>query len=90
MFGGKRNNYFRYSWKRGRGHCSGRGQHAQDAKEHGAGTNTEAVGYPRIAQIKSAAQVPLTLMGGSGTDDEDLREAIAAGISIIHIHPHQY
>src|SRR5499427_9420199 len=25
---------------------SGRGQHARDAKEHGAGTNTEAVGYP--------------------------------------------
>lgn len=40
----------------------------------------------RIAQIKTAAQVPLTLHGGSGTDDEDLREAIAAGISIVHIN----
>src|SRR5262247_3602970 len=27
----------------------------------------------RISQIKSAAQVPLTLHGGSGTDDEDFR-----------------
>ena len=40
----------------------------------------------RIAQIKLAAQVPLTLHGGSGTDDHDLRNAIAAGISIIHIN----
>jgi fructose-bisphosphate aldolase, class II len=40
----------------------------------------------RIAQIKNAAQVPLTLHGGSGTDDEDLRKAIAAGINIIHIN----
>jgi fructose-bisphosphate aldolase, class II len=41
---------------------------------------------PRIAQIKSAAGVPLTLHGGSGTDDEDLRQAIAAGINIVHIN----
>jgi fructose-bisphosphate aldolase class II len=40
----------------------------------------------RIAQIKRAAQVPLTLHGGSGTDDEDLGRAIAAGINIIHIN----
>src|SRR5499433_3006845 len=40
----------------------------------------------RIAQIKSAARVPLTLHGGSGTDDKDLRKAIAAGINIIHIN----
>ena len=39
-----------------------------------------------IAQIKLAAQTPLTLHGGSGTDDHDLRKAIAAGISIIHIN----
>ncbi len=40
----------------------------------------------RIAEIKRAAQIPLTLHGGSGTDDEDLREAIGAGINIIHIN----
>ena len=40
----------------------------------------------RISEIKSAARVPLTLHGGSGTDDEDLRKAIAAGINIIHIN----
>ena len=40
----------------------------------------------RIAQIKSAAQVPLTLHGGSGTDDQDLLKAIAAGLNIVHIN----
>jgi fructose-bisphosphate aldolase class II len=40
----------------------------------------------RIAEIKNAAHVPLTLHGGSGTDDEDLRKAIAAGINIFHIN----
>ena len=40
----------------------------------------------RISQIKSAARVLLTLHGGSGTDDEDLRKAIAAGINIVHMN----
>src|SRR6516165_4776852 len=40
----------------------------------------------RIAQIKSATRIPLTLHGGSGTDDEDLRKAVAAGINIVHIN----
>ena len=40
----------------------------------------------RIAQIKSAVEIPLTLHGGSGTDDEDLRKAIGAGINIVHIN----
>ncbi|HEY2547837.1 MAG TPA: class II fructose-bisphosphate aldolase [Candidatus Acidoferrum sp.] len=40
----------------------------------------------RIAAIKQAAGVFLTLHGGSGTADEDLRHAIAAGINIVHIN----
>jgi len=40
----------------------------------------------RIAAIKRAAGVFLTLHGGSGTEDEDLRRAIAAGINIVHIN----
>ena len=39
----------------------------------------------RIAQIKKATRVFLTLHGGSGTDDDDFRKAIAAGINIIHV-----
>jgi fructose-bisphosphate aldolase class II len=40
----------------------------------------------RIAAIKQAAGVFLTLHGGSGTDDDDFRKAIAAGINIVHIN----
>jgi fructose-bisphosphate aldolase class II len=50
------------------------------------GQTRKRLDIPRIAQIKSATGVPLTLHGGSGTGDEDLRKAIAAGINIIHIN----
>jgi fructose-bisphosphate aldolase, class II len=40
----------------------------------------------RIAAIRKAAGVPLTLHGGSGTEDGDFRRAIPAGIGIIHIN----
>ena len=40
----------------------------------------------RIAQIKSATGSLMTLHGASGTDDEDLRKAIAAGINVVHIN----
>jgi fructose-bisphosphate aldolase, class II len=40
----------------------------------------------RITAIKQAAQVFLTLHGGSGTENEDFRKGIAAGINIIHIN----
>src|SRR5215471_2214795 len=50
------------------------------------GETKKRLDIERIAQIKAAARVPLTLHGGSGTDDEDLRKAIAAGINIVHIN----
>jgi fructose-bisphosphate aldolase class II len=50
------------------------------------GQTRKRLDIQRIAEIKSAAQRPLTLHGGSGTDDEDLRKAIAAGINIIHMN----
>ena len=40
----------------------------------------------RICEIKAATAVFLTLHGGSGTDEEDVRKAIAAGINIVHIN----
>ena len=40
----------------------------------------------RIAEIKRAVQIPITLHGGSGTDDQGLRKAIGAGINIVHIN----
>src|SRR5215468_9477381 len=50
------------------------------------GQTRKRLDIPRISQIKEAVRIPLTLHGGSGTDDEDLRKAIAAGININHIN----
>jgi len=51
-----------------------------------AGKAKKHLDVERIAQIKQAAGVFLTLHGGSGTEDEHFRKAIAAGINIIHIN----
>jgi fructose-bisphosphate aldolase, class II len=50
------------------------------------GKTKKRLDIERIAQIKKATGVFLTLHGGSGTDDEDFRKAIAAGINIVHIN----
>lgn len=41
---------------------------------------------PRIKAIKDSVNVPLVLHGGSGISDDDFREAVRAGISVIHIN----
>ena len=51
------------------------------------GETKKHLDIPRITGIKAAARVPLTLHGGSGTNDDDFRRAIAAGDQ--H-RPHQY
>jgi fructose-bisphosphate aldolase, class II len=50
------------------------------------GKEKKRLNIQRIGEIKKAAGVFLTLHGGSGTDDNDFRNAIAAGINIIHIN----
>jgi fructose-bisphosphate aldolase class II len=50
------------------------------------GTERKRLDIQRIATIRKVAGVPLTLHGGSGTDDEDFRKAIQAGIAMIHIN----
>ena len=50
------------------------------------GTEHKRLDIPRIAAIKAAAELPLTLHGGSGTDDEDFRKSVQAGIRMIHIN----
>ena len=50
------------------------------------GQSKQHLDIERIVAIKKAARVPLTLHGGSGTDDDDFRRAISAGISIVHIN----
>ena len=41
---------------------------------------------PRIAAIREAAGVFMTLHGGSGTNDEDFKKAIKAGMTIVHVN----
>jgi fructose-bisphosphate aldolase class II len=50
------------------------------------GTTRKRLDIDRIRDIKSASHIFLTLHGGSGTEDGDLRRAIAAGINMIHIN----
>jgi fructose-bisphosphate aldolase, class II len=40
----------------------------------------------RIAEIKAAAKIFMTLHGGSGTNDDDFRRAIKAGMTIVHVN----
>lgn len=40
----------------------------------------------RIREIKTAVKIPLVLHGGSGNTDEEFKNAIQAGISVIHIN----
>ena len=50
------------------------------------GTDKKHLDLKRIAEIKSATGSLITLHGASGTNDDDLRKSIAAGINIIHIN----
>ena len=50
------------------------------------GTEHKRLDIPRIAAIKAAVGLPITLHGGSGTDDDDFRKAVQAGIRVIHIN----
>ena len=51
-----------------------------------AGQEKKHLEIERIRDIKTAIGIPLTLHGGSGTADEDLKMAIRAGINIVHIN----
>jgi fructose-bisphosphate aldolase class II len=50
------------------------------------GATKKHVDPARIAAIKRATGKPLTLHGGSGTDDQGFLDAIEAGITIVHIN----
>jgi fructose-bisphosphate aldolase class II len=40
----------------------------------------------RIAEIKAACGIFMTLHGGSGTNDDDFKRAIKAGMTIVHVN----
>ncbi len=49
------------------------------------GKERKHLNLQRIAEIAKAVQMPMTLHGGSDTDENDLRAAIKEGITIVHI-----
>jgi len=51
-----------------------------------AGNSKKRLDIERIRAIKAEARIFMTLHGASGTDDNDLKEAIAAGITAVHIN----
>ncbi len=51
-----------------------------------AGNVRKRLDIERIRAIKAETRIFMTLHGASGTDDNDLREAIAAGITVVHIN----
>jgi fructose-bisphosphate aldolase class II len=50
------------------------------------GSAQKRLNVERIAEIKSSAGIFMTLHGGSGTNDEDFRRAIKAGMTIVHVN----
>ena len=51
-----------------------------------AGAAKKRLDIQRIGAIKAETRAFMTLHGASGTDDNDLRKAIAAGITVVHIN----
>ena len=45
-----------------------------------------ALNISRVAEISKATKIPLVLHGGSGNSAEDIKQAISAGVSIVHIN----
>jgi len=51
-----------------------------------AGQARKRLNIERIRAIKAATHIFMTLHGASGTDDGDLQQAIAAGMTVVHIN----
>jgi fructose-bisphosphate aldolase class II len=51
-----------------------------------AGHSKKRLDIERISAIKAEVRIFMTLHGASGTDDNDLKDAIAAGITVVHIN----
>ena len=55
-------------------------------KSMAAGKTRKHLDIERIRAIKAETHALMTLHGGSGTDDHDFLEAIAAGMTVVHIN----
>jgi fructose-bisphosphate aldolase class II len=51
-----------------------------------AGQTRKRLHVAEIQAIREAAGIPLVLHGGSGTRDEDIQDAIHAGVTIVHVN----
>jgi fructose-bisphosphate aldolase class II len=56
------------------------------SKAMAAGETRKRLNIEQIREIKAATHIFMTLHGASGTDDNDLRRAIAAGMRVVHIN----
>jgi fructose/tagatose bisphosphate aldolase len=56
------------------------------SKAMAAGETRKHLNIDRIREIKAATHILMTLLGASGTDHNDLRQAIAAGMTVEHIN----
>lgn len=56
------------------------------SRKMAAGETRKRLDIERIRAIKAATRIFMTLHGASGTEDGDLRQAIAAGITVVHIN----
>jgi fructose-bisphosphate aldolase class II len=50
------------------------------------GAREKRLNVARIRELKEVTGIFMTLHGGSGTNDSDLREAIQSGVTIIHVN----
>jgi fructose-bisphosphate aldolase class II len=62
------------------------GMLARTASERGGLAGDPPLDIERVAAIRAAAGVPLVLHGGSGNSEDDFRQAIAAGVAVVHIN----
>ena len=51
-----------------------------------SGTAQKRLNIERIGEIKAACGIFMTLHGGSGTNDDDFKRAIKAGMTIVHVN----
>jgi tagatose 1,6-diphosphate aldolase GatY/KbaY len=53
---------------------------------HGTYASTPALDWERLAAIRAATEVPLSLHGASGLPDESIRRAMAGGIAKVNVN----
>lgn len=50
------------------------------------GATSKNLNIPLIRELRAAGGIPMVLHGGSGTSDELFKNAVSAGISIVHVN----